>query len=340
MKRHVRAARLTSFYIGSRGESDETSTQVAWRLLRAPLALARRALMERPDLVHLNPSFDLKSMVRDCLLLLALRAVGFRRVLFYVHGFDMALQTRIAGNPVLRPLVAWVLNRAARITVLGEPFRAALIALGVDAARVEVTRTMFEGNGLRAVEGEPPASARRSILFMSRFDREKGARELIAAFRALAKDYPDVDLIMAGEGADTPYLQAAAQQIASRVFFPGYVGGGQKWRLLRDCTIFALPTYYRSEGMPVAVLEAMGAGKPLLVGPAGSLKAIVADGENGVALSEVTPQTVEAGLRRLLDAPGFAEVAGRRNADIAWTRYEAHAVTAEIEKLYQKVASC
>jgi glycosyltransferase involved in cell wall biosynthesis len=134
--------------------------------------------------------------------------------------------------------------------------------------------------------------------------------------------------------------QAQILGLGDRIRFPGYVVGADKARLLRDCTIFALPTYYRSEGMPVAVLEAMGAGNPLLVGSAGALRSIVADPENGVVLDKVTPQTVEAGLRRLLGDADFAAAAGKRNAEIAWKKFEAGAVTAEIEAFYRKVASC
>ena len=342
MKRHLTASHVESFYIGSKGVGKESALSVMQRLFKAPRELTALVKDKKFDVVHINPSFDAKSLIRDSMLLLALRLAGYRRVLFYFHGWDFAVQGRIQRSFVKRALTRWVLNRAALITVLGDSFRDGLVAMGVSPQRLVVTQTMFEGEGLKAVQGEPPSYERPFILFMSRFDREKGGRELVRAFASLARDYPDIDLVMAGKGAEDASLRVQAQTLGMqfRIRFPGYVEDAAKWKLLRDCAIFALPTYYRSEGMPVAVLEAMGAGKPLLVGSAGALRSIVADSENGVVVEKVTPQTVEAGLRRLLSDANFAAAAGKRNAEQAWKKFEAHAVTAEIEKLYARVARC
>jgi glycosyltransferase involved in cell wall biosynthesis len=337
LKRHLTRSAATGFYIGSRGRGDESVLGVCWRMLTAPVALMEKFHTEKFDVVHLNPSFDAKSLLRDGLLVLALRAAGCKRILFYLHGFDLGLQKNILGNAMLRRLTAWMLNKCALITVLGDAFRDGLIELGVDPARIVVTRTMFDGAVLRPTGMAPPA--RPYILFMSRFDREKGGRELVQAFAALAQDYPDYDLVLAGLGEDEAAMRKEAGALESRVHFPGYVGGAAKTALLQQCTIFALPTFYRSEGMPVAVLEAMGAGKVLMVGSAGAMAAIARDGENGVVLSDVTPHTVEQGLRHLLDDPA-RDAIGKRNAEFAWAHFEAKAVTAEIETLYQRVASC
>ena len=88
--------------------------------------------------------------------------------------------------------------------------------------------------------------------------------------------------------------------------FPGYVGGMEKAKLLHGSTVFALPTYSADEGMPIALLEAMGAGKPLLTAKAGAIQHIVSDPENGVILEEVSADTIEKGLRRLLSDPDYS----------------------------------
>jgi len=69
--------------------------------------------------------------------------------------------------------------------------------------------------------------------------------------------------------------RAARHGLSGRISFPGYVTGDEKWRMLKACAVYALPTYMRSEAMPVALLEAMGAGKPVLAGPAGSISTII-----------------------------------------------------------------
>ena len=155
----------------------------------------------------------------------------------------------------------------------------------------------------------------------------------------IAGEFPDVDLVMAGDGPENEGLKSrvAALGLQGRVAFPGYAQGAEKARLLHACTIFALPTW-EGEGMPIALLEAMGAGKPLLTAKAGAIQYIVSDPENGVILDEVSEGSVEAGLRRLLSDHNYCNETGCRNKTYAWERFEAEKVTADIEALYHEIA--
>jgi glycosyltransferase involved in cell wall biosynthesis len=342
MKRHVMSSRISSFYVGSSGKGDATFWDMAKRLLMAPIQLAYLVHTNKYDVVHINPSFDVKSLIRDGLLILALRFIGFKKILFYYHGGNLVLQKRIAEHKIWRRIVSWLLNKNALILVLGEPFRDALLAIGVDPSRIAITRTMFEGTGLKSMQNECFASSRPFILFLSRFDPEKGGRELLEAFKAISADFPMTDLVMAGDGLDMVHLKEQTEKLhlTDRVKFTGYVGGADKWRLLCECQFFVLPTYFRGEGMPIAILEAMGAGKPVLVSSAGSISSIVSEPENGIRLTEITAATVELGLRRFLKEPLVWEKVGKHNAKMAWDTFEANAVTKEIENFYQKVSAC
>ena len=221
--------------------------------------------------------------------------------------------------------------------VLAAPFRDALIGLGVEAERITLTRTMFDGEELRSAGEKTSPSARRSVLFMSRFVREKGIFELVEAFARIAGDFPGVGLVLAGDGPERTRLQerVVALGLADRVSFPGYVGGAEKTRLLWGCSVYALPTL--AEGMPVALLEAMGAGKALLTTNVGGIPHVASDPENGVVLDAVTADAVETGLRRLLGDPAYCAEVGRRNAARAWERFEATPVTAEMEAHYREI---
>jgi glycosyltransferase involved in cell wall biosynthesis len=106
---------------------------------------------------------------------------------------------------------------------------------------------------------------------------------------------------------------------------------------LHESTLYALPTYL-GEGMPVALLEAMGAGKPLLTAKAGAIQHIIREPENGIVLDSVSVDSVEAALRALLNDPAYCKETGKRNEAYAWQRFEAKHVTAEIEALYRRIA--
>jgi glycosyltransferase involved in cell wall biosynthesis len=236
-------------------------------------------------------------------------------------------------------LLAWLLNGTAHVMVLSPEFQKTLEDMGVRSGLMTTTRTMFDSDGYHLAAECLPDPARPFVLFMSRFERDKGVYELMEAFARIAADYPALTLVMAGDGKEMTALKARAADLAcrERIGFPGYVNGLEKWKLLRTCAIFALPTSW-GEGMPVSLLEAMSAGKPLLTTKAGGIKYIIADPDNGVVLDAVTVDAVEAALRFLLDNPYYCHGIGQRNAEYAWRCFEASHVTGEIEAVYRAIA--
>ncbi|MDX2028310.1 MAG: glycosyltransferase family 4 protein [Alphaproteobacteria bacterium] len=338
MKANFSYCRVTSLPVGQKPGEKENIFAQAKRLITLPLNAASLARKGRFDVVHINPSLNPKSLIRDGLILLMLRLARFRRVLVSFHGWRPETEAFIRRTPFARAVFAWLLNGVGRITVLSPAFRNSLQAIGVKGDRIAVTSTMFDGTTIRT-GATPSASPRKTILFMSRFKRAKGVYELVGAFARLAEDFPDFDLVMAGDGKEDAALREITARLGleKRIIFPGYLQGAAKEKALQDCSIFALPTSY-PEGMPVALLEAMAAGKPLLTAKAGGIRHIVAEPSNGIVLDEVTIDTVADGLRRLLRNPGFCEESGARNAVYAWQNFEARAVTAKIEVLYREIA--
>jgi glycosyltransferase involved in cell wall biosynthesis len=333
LTRHLQRSTVDCFYVGS-SEANKNFVAVAFRLLRVPFQVARHVRRKPPDVIHINPSFDKKSLIRDGLILLALRWAGYRRILVFIHGWDADVARMINASPFLYGLLNYVLSPVARIAVLAPGFKSTLMDMGLNGHKIVVKTTMFDPITLP----DFTLPARPYILFMSRFDRRKGMYELLEAFSRIAEEYPNINVVMAGDGQEMNALKTKAAQLGlkTRVRFSGYVTGDDKARLLQGCSIYALPTYY-PEGMPIALLEAMAAGKPLLTANAGGVRHIVHEPENGLVLQAVTVDSVEAGLRRMLADPTFCDTVGRRNAAYA-QRFSASKVSAEIESLYQDIA--
>ncbi len=338
LKNRLVNCRFTSFSVGGRKDRKEYFIGTIARLLSAPFKILQLVNEQPIDVIHINPSLNVKSVIRDGLILFALRSTGFKHSVVYIHGWRWKIARGIERNFLFRRLFAWLLNGTAGIMVLSPEFKQCLSAMGVRDENIIVTRTMFDGNALTEAAKNPAAQTRRTILYMSRFLREKGVHELLDAFAHIANDFPDVDLIMAGAGPEEAKLhaQAASYALKNRIFFPGYVQGAEKFRLLQQCAFFALPTNF-AEGMPIALLEAMGAGKALLTAKAGAIPTII-DSNNGIVLESVTTQTVEDALHILLNNPDYCAQIGQYNAAYAWNTFEAGTVLSEMERLYRKIA--
>ena len=331
--------KLVSFVCGSRPD-ERGSVRKTVRLVRDPIALFLQLCRNRYDAVHVNTNLEVRSLLRDSIFLAVLKLTRFRGSFVFFHGWLQELEHPIAANPLYRNLFRWLFGGAARTAVLSNKFRDFLIRIGFDPDRIIVFSTMFDGEELeRARQIPEKACSRRTILFLSRFVKEKGMYELLEAYRRIADCFPDVDLVMAGDGEEAERIkgQVAAFGLTDRVKFPGYLRGQDKARALLDAEIFALPTYY-PEGLPVAMLEAMAAGTALIVSQAGGIGEVVRSPENGIVLDEISVPAITAALERMLADPGYVAEVSERNRKIAWQCYESRIVIDKIETVYRDIA--
>jgi glycosyltransferase involved in cell wall biosynthesis len=105
------------------------------------------------------------------------------------------------------------------------------------------------------------------FLFLGRLDAGKGLDLLLPAFKRLAAAHPEVHLVLAG-GDERGYLvrvnsMVTEFELASKVTLTGLISGVDKLAAFQDADVFVLPS--RSEGLSMAMLEAMYMGLPVVV---------------------------------------------------------------------------
>ncbi|MEZ5935264.1 MAG: glycosyltransferase family 4 protein [Alphaproteobacteria bacterium] len=339
LKQRLRpTTRIRRFVNGRRaGESGRVATlkRMAFDYLR----FTGLVLRERFDVYHFNPEMDVRSFPRESLFMLILILLGRRNFIVFFRGWNWDEFEEINRRPWLRRLSYFVLCRASRVVVLSDSFRKALIENGLADHQVLVMTTMFDGRLVKARDRSGAATAEApALLFMARFVAEKGVYQLLDAVSLLKEDYPKLTLVMGGDGPEMEGLKARARKldIADRVRFPGYVRRDQKARVFDEASLFVFPSYFW-EGLPNAVLEAMGAGLPILANPIAGVPEVMSDPENGRFLAEVTAEEVAAKLKAMLDDPVYLAETSARNIERAWSQYESAVVSRRIEDIYRTV---
>ena len=146
---------------------------------------------------------------------------------------------------------------------------AEILPNGIDLAAIDASRNRAD---LRSEFGL--SNDEHILLFVGRIFPKKGLDLLAPAFARVVRDRPNVTLLIAGHDAGSGYLESVKQMFASagalqKTRFLGEIKGRRKFEILRGADLFVLPSY--SEGLPVAVLEAMAVGLPVIVTPACNL---------------------------------------------------------------------
>ena len=289
------------------------------------------------DLVQLNPSLDPKSFARDGILALSARACGKKTVVFF-HGWQKPFELRISRG--LSWMFKLFFGRANAFIVLSDAFRKKLENWGVTKPIYrEVTvlsNDSLAGVDVQEVVRKRHQSGKWRILFLSRVLRTKGIYETVEAASLLKAKYPNVELVVAGEGAELDKVKRFAHDVgASNVTFPGYVRGEAKRRLLEEANIFCLPSY--SEGFPVAVVEAMAFGLPVVTRPVGGLVDFFKDGEHGFMSDSGDPAVVANMIERLLLDKALYDRISLTNYQYAQDHFSASDAAARLENIYSAV---
>lgn len=299
-------------------------------------AVFRRARRARADVVWIH-TFGLPTLpaIRALVMVAAARMAG-RPAVVQLHAFGLERFVAEAGWPlraVLRALA--VLSRA--LVVSHERAAEALGTL-TGGRPVHVLPNWVELPA--APEALPPQPPLR-LVFVGGLVRRKGAPQLLEAMRQLDGDAVELRMVGgAGEDGEEALarLRASAADLvaAGRVGFAGELGPAGVRAELRAGHVLVLPS--EAEQMPVAVMEALGEGRPVLVTDAGNMKAMVDEFGCGWVLADRDPATIAAAVRRVAADPAGLAVAAGSAWRAATERYSREAQREAIAAVLTAVA--
>lgn len=92
------------------------------------------------------------------------------------------------------------------------------------------------------------------------------------------------------------------------------------------------------EGLPIAVIEAMGARKPVICTDVGSMKSLVQDGINGLLVPPRDEDAICRALLKLQGNPAMRKEMGERGRDLALKSFSLNSMIEEYEKIYHSLA--
>jgi colanic acid/amylovoran biosynthesis glycosyltransferase len=260
-------------------------------LMLAQLAAVRNEIRRfRPDVVHAHWLIPQGLVARA--------AIGATPLLLTTLGGDLyALE-----SPPLRMLKRLVARRAAHTTVMNADMRARIQAMGVPADRVSVVPMGADLSAVRRRSPEPDDGVAR-VLFVGRLVEKKGLANLIEALRAI--DPARWRLRIVGDGPLRRELERAAAGLP--VEFLGQRGRGELFAQYADADIVAFPSVRAAsgdqDGLPVSMIEAMGAGCAVIASRIPGIDELVVDGRSGLLVEPGDERALSDALTRMMGDP-------------------------------------
>ncbi len=287
-----------------------------------------------PDVVHFNPSFDPKSVLRELSMLVICKVLG-RRTVVQFHGGNVNLLLQNGRLPgYLRVLLRWT----DQIVVLTQLQKQSLLAFCKDD-KIAVIPNMVDTSryfNTRRLNSVSPYQ----VLYMSKIEQRKGIFDLIQAIPAVTSKFPNIQFLVAGEGPDKSKLQCLGCEDGNWDYIKllGYIGEAQKPTFLAKGDLFVFPSHY-VEGMPYALLEAMAAGLPIVASATGGIPAMVKDRVNGILIPVNQPAVLAEAIIELLSNKKMRQQFGRRNRQLAEAQYEMSVVCQKFGHLYERLGN-
>lgn len=315
---------------GTRGRGEPFPFPVRYHAGPAWLATRRLPGLARADLVWTAFGEPLPLKLALCP---ALAALG--RPFFLFAGGRILRHSRRGWKARTRQvLVRRLLATARAVFTDGQDVREELIAAGVAAGKITVlysgvhparfspeqTTEPFERHLAEQGRALPPQPR---LLFLGRLAEENGP----LSFLRLVERFPQVGALLLGDGPLRAQVEAAAARLGERVLVAGRVERALLGSALAAADLCAFPLSSLHGGIPLAVMEAMAAGRACIAHRVGDLARLV-NGENGVLVEANEDSALSGAVEELLREPARRAEMGRRAAEMIrrdWSLEQAQA---------------
>jgi glycosyltransferase involved in cell wall biosynthesis len=299
---------------------------------KALRALAGFCLRRGDRVVHLHTTVR-GSMYRKTICAMLAKALR-APVVLQVHVGEPELERfRQKVDPVSLWAFRWAFSHVDKVLSVGAA-SAREVEEHYNARDVEVLPNAAPApiDGAGGPDSDPAPAGEARLLYIGGFhDPVKGGEVLLDALPAILAAHPGVRVTIAGPG-EPPERLAAVNGSATWL---GWLDADAKARALREADIFLMPS--TSEGLPVALLEAMAYGKPIVATRVGGIPDVLADGTEGLIVPPGDVAALSAAVTTLVADPDRAWALGRAAKERV-AELGPDTIAKRLDLVYQEVA--
>lgn len=203
-----------------------------------------------------------------------------------------------------------VVSRAKRVVVPSEYLKGVVLQWGIPDESIQVIYSALHPLRINATRAELRSELSYTyptIVSAGRLVPWKGFKVLIDVVADLRAEFPDITLIIAGDGAERRSLeqQVADKKLEAHVHFTGSISKEELGATIKISDVFVLNTAY--EGLSHQLIEVMDVGTPIVTTRAGGNPELITDGATGYLVSFNDQSELAAAITRVLRHPESRE---------------------------------
>jgi glycosyltransferase involved in cell wall biosynthesis len=263
-------------------------------------------------------------------------------LIVHFHGYDAYKHNIIYGD--VGRQYEKLFKASSALIAVSEAMKRQLISLGAPKEKIHVIRC---GCNTELFKPCKPSGNKQLFLSVGRFVDKKAHYLVILAFSKLKESYPDAHLEIIGSGplSEVCHRLVEAYQLCDSVILKGECSLNEVATRMRNARAYIQhsivpefgPDKGDSEGTPVAVMEAMASGLPVIATNHAGIGEIINHGENGLLVEEGDVEEMARQMERVLKNPDFADKLGKEAASYAGKHFSVKNTFKRLHSLISKV---
>ncbi|MGD8704076.1 MAG: glycosyltransferase [Syntrophobacterales bacterium] len=238
-------------------------------------------------------------------------------------------------------LTTFTLKHLDRVLPVSTAMKKIAIKLGLPRERVTVIHGpvgIDTGDRKETAKQQPFTEQHgRLLVYVGNLTAPKRAETILRAMQKVTEVYADCRLVLIGEGNLRPSLEALTDELGLRkhVHFCGALSHEEVLKILQCADVFVHCSEY--EGLGMAIMEAMGAGLPVVASRVGGVPDLVREGETGFMIPPDDVETYAEKILLLLNNDQLRQELGRKARHFAVKHLNKQAILAQLETVYGEI---
>lgn len=247
-----------------------------------------------------------------------------KKVILHLHGAEFNIFYNKVPK-IIKKIITKTFNSADLVIVLSKSWENDILE------KTSNSNIIILDNPIVIKEPNKIHLDKINILFMGRLGKRKGTYDILEAAKYI--NNPNVVINLYGDGNINEFEKLVINNnLQDKVKVNGWISGNEKEDIFKISDVLILPSY--NEGLPIAILEAISYGLPVISTPVGGIPEAVKDGINGFLIQAGDVKTLAAKIDILASDEKLREKMGQESYKIAKERFDIKIIINQLQNIY------